>query len=111
MEYNRSLKRLVLGFACVVFVQYLLVFPLLLVTYHCTLNLIKTIRPSNSQILSTHTSVSLMRNVFFSEESRLSRYYGATEVVYIRGQSEAKQRVLIYLLTFIILGFSSKWNL
>ena len=48
-QYNSILKKLVLSYACVVFAHYLVVFPLLLATYHCTLNLIRTIRPSNSE--------------------------------------------------------------
>ena len=113
MQYNYHLKRLVLSYACIVCAHYLIVFLLLLFIYHKILSHIKTLKSGHSAInlllLLLYISTINPTNPYVcADKNRLSGYYGATDMVIVRGHSEAKQRVLLYLFVFIVSGFCSE---
>ena len=105
LEYNYSLKKLLLSYACIISAHYLTVFLLLLLIYYKALKHIKTLKREHSKRFTSEFTDSV---VCCTGKSQLAGYYEATHLIFMNRHSDASQRVSMYLLIFIVSGFCSK---
>lgn len=95
--------------------HYMIGFTLLVVIYFLILRRIRRMRKVHGMIIfSLPLAVLCKWSIIFwcTEQNRMTHhFYGATETLIIRGQSQAKKRVILFLTIFVVTGFFSKSEL
>ena len=118
-DYMDDIARVDICLAVVIAAHYIIAFPLLVVYYYRVLKHIRKIRRDHGEsntvlqsvnkilrcisLLSTHTHTHTP-----AEGNTSSSLYGATEAVIVRGHSQAKHRVFLFLTVFVITGLCSE---